>query len=260
MDRRGRERRPPGQLAQPPHGGGSNVGSATEALADACALEVLSALTTRAVPVPATPAAIAELIAAAPADVEQALALLERSDLVEIARRAPDGQPAFRATRDFFITDHEWAQVPPDVRRRFLVGLLEKMHDRVWAAVPRGGFDAPDVHVSWVPADLDRQAYDDVARAAAEFLERVRTAQADAVQRRADAAGDGEALRTDIMVLHFLRGGEATTAVQPEAGRERIYGLVEDLTDGVAAEDPDWAALAPEARELAALVQQLRSR
>ncbi|HEV2811939.1 MAG TPA: hypothetical protein VGW10_01700 [Solirubrobacteraceae bacterium] len=226
-----------------------------EPLRDALAVQVFSALT--APVVDGTPTAIAQFIGATVDEVMERLDLLQRHDLAEPVTGSTGPEAAYRATRDALVTDEEWALIPVAGRRRLFAAALEVIEERTWTAMARGGFDADDVHVSWVPADLDRQGYEDVVRVTAEALDRIRDIQAAVVQRRAEGASDGESVKTDLMLLHFRRAGdEAPAADELGLDEERTYELSENVADGLTSEEPDWRGLAVPARQLAALVQQ----
>lgn len=226
------------------------------AFRDALAVEVFGAVTSRAVP--ATGSAIAELLGVSPAEVEERLASLERWNLVERVSAEPAAEPTYRAMREALITDEEWAQLAPADRRQAFAGLLETISARIWEAVERGGFDAHDAHVSRVPADLDTEGYEDMARLGAETLERAREIQAAVVQRRAEGTADGDGIKTELVFLHFRRDGQATPPPEAIAElRESAFEASEDVTDALAGEDPDWQSLAVRARELAALAERL---
>lgn len=210
----------------------------------------------------ATVAELAEFAGAGIEEVAQHVAVLERSDLVEpISARgdAPAAETAYRATREPLVDEEEWAAFPPAVRRRLVTRSLEKLEERLWAAIPRGGFDGADVHVSWVPTELDERAYAEMSALLRETLERAFAVHAESVQRRADGTLEGDEVRTELVMMHFRR--EGTHATPPStaasaAARERLYALTDDIASEIPGDAPDWARIAGRARELAAVAER----
>jgi hypothetical protein len=229
------------------------------AFSDPLALEVFSSVTSRAVPATAT--AIAELLVDDRELIAGRLAALEGWKLLERVSD-PSGaaaEPTFRATREALLTDEEWAQLVPGDRRRVLTPLLEMVTARIWSAFDRGGFDAPDVHVSRVPAELDREGYEEMVALGAELLERAREIQVGVVQRRAEGGAEAAPIKTELVFLHFLRH-DGRTAPPAGAGDdllERAFATSEDVADGLALAQPDWQSVAARAREMAALAERL---
>jgi DNA-binding transcriptional ArsR family regulator len=202
----------------------------------------------------ATAARIAEFLRVPPAAVEQALAVLVSHDLVEPLEEGPS--PAFRATQEGLISDEEWAEFPAELRRTLLARNLEKMHERIRGAVERGGFDAADVHLSWVPTDLDELGYQDMVRLLTETLNRAQAIQAAVVERRATGEADESSLRTDLMMLHFLQDGGTAAPAPPRSTLERAMALSDSIADEVASETTDWQRIAAQALELAELARR----
>lgn len=210
----------------------------------------------------ATVAELAEFAGAAIDEVAQHLAVLERSDLVEpvsAGGHVPAAETAYRATREPLVDEAEWAAFPPSVRRRLVTRSLEKLEERLWAAIPRGGFDGADVHVSWVPTELDERAYAEMSALLRETLERAFAVHAESVQRRADGTLEGDEVKTELVMMHFRREGTHATpssTAAAVAARERLYGLSEDIAAEIPGDAPDWARIAGRARELAAIAER----
>lgn len=194
------------------------------------------------------------------AQTAEHLSVLEAHDLVEPIADAPTGGSApYRATRETLITDEEWAEFPRALRRRLLARMLGRMDDRVRSALRRGGFDAADVHVSWMPTDLDGIGYQDVVRLLAETLHRAGDIQAAAVERRASGAADDIAVRSEIVLLHFRHEAEDVEPEEDPATRplaERMHELADAIADEMPRERPDWHRVADDAAALAALARR----
>jgi hypothetical protein len=225
---------------------------------DAPTIEMFGALATRIVPGTAT--ALSDYLGLAREEVEGRLASLERHGVIEpVTAPGAGGEAAYRTVRDALITDEEWAQFTPGQRRRMYMAVLSILNARIWSALENGGFDAHDTHVSCLPTDLDRRGYEDMVALTLDTLERARDIQAAVVQRRAEGAAEEDAIKAELMILHFRRtGGEDAAPPEPARDlRERVYDAGEDVADAVSLETPDWQALAAAARELAVLAQRL---
>jgi hypothetical protein len=191
-------------------------------------------------------------------EIEGAVARLVEADVIEPIgpRPAAPGEPvAYRTTRDGLITDEEWAEFPPELRRRLLGRQVDKMYERMRDALNAGGFDPPDVHLSWMPADLDGIGYQDMVRLMEETLNRARDIQVATVERRAAGSSDGEEIKTSVMLLHFLEPPGAADGPEPKV-LERMKDLSAYLTGEVPAESPDWERIAESATTLAALARR----
>ena len=209
----------------------------------------------------ATAGQIAEFLGVAQEQVAREIAVLQECDLVEPlgdAHARPGDTPAYRATHDGYISDEEWEEFPPELRRRLLARMLEKMNERIRAAIGTGGFDAPDVHVSWLPTDLDGLGYQDMSQLLVETLNRAREIQVAAVQRRAEGVADEVEIKTSLMIVHFLDGlgGPDGDDRRSATLLKRVFALTETIAEEVPSEAPDWHRIADSATALAALARR----
>jgi len=207
----------------------------------------------------ATVRQIAEFLGESPDDVWREVDVLERSDLIEPVAEAgahPDDSPPYRAIRDGLFTDEEWAELPPELRRRLLARMLDKMNARIRSAIGKGGFDAPDVQVIWMPTELDGLGHNDLTRLVAEMLQRAQDIQVAAVERRAAGTADEVGVNSSLMIVHFA--DDAATAVEEDPGPllAQIFALADEIGDHVAADAPDWQKLAESATQLARLARR----
>ena len=203
----------------------------------------------------ATVQQIAEFLGEPAEAVARELAVLEASDLVEPI--GSDDAPPYRATREGFFDDEEWAEFPPELRRRFFARLLDKMNARIRTAIAKGGFDPPDVHVSWLPTDLDGLGYQDMVRLLAETLVRAQEIQIAAVQRRAEGVADEEDdIKSSVMLVHFVDHGGSRDDEPSGPLLARALALAELLADEVPRQAPDWHRVAESATALAALARR----
>src|SRR5262245_12522581 len=78
-------------------------------------------------------------------------------ELVDNERRRGSLIRFYRATVDPVIDDEQWQRLPGALRRTLAVGAVEQIAGDARRAVPAGGFDRADAHVSRFPLELDRQ-------------------------------------------------------------------------------------------------------
>jgi len=135
--------------------------------------------------------------------------MLEELEAVELVRTAPVRgtlEHFYRATRRVELDDAHWAQLPLSVRRKLFDQTLQMIWDHVVDAADDIGFDGARAHVSFTPFEVDEQGYEEMVGILAETLEQLIAAQA-AVNDRRSALGDaeGEARRTEVVMLHFDR-------------------------------------------------------
>lgn len=151
----------------------------------------------------------------------------------------------YRAQRRAFLTNEHFAELPASVRRSVFAGLLQRIWRDVGDASEHGGFDAPDAHVSWTPFDLDQQGYADMVRHVDECLDRAIEIQAEVAQRRASGESAADGVKSELVLLHFLRAADVAAAPPVEmavadAVRTELYALAEDLGEELVAVEPDW--------------------
>jgi DNA-binding transcriptional ArsR family regulator len=208
----------------------------------------------------ATVQQIAEFLGESPDDVSRELAVLEASKIVEPLAdepARPGDSPPYRTTHDGDFSDEEWAEFPPALRRRIFARLLDKMNVRIRSALGKGGFDPADVHVTWMPMDLDGLGYNDMSRLLGETLGRAQDIQVEAVERRVAGTADDVEVRSSLMMVHFHDAAAALAeAEDPRPLLAQIFALADDIADEVALDEPDWQRLAESATALARLARR----
>jgi hypothetical protein len=167
----------------------------------------------------------------------------------------------YRAQRRPMLTDEEFELLPLPVRRAIRAIGLREVVEHVASASRDGGFDSPDAHVSWTPFELDEQGYADMVALADEVLKRALEIQTQATNRGA-ARQPRELFRTELVLLHFLRGAEPDRQDEgieatplSRAQRERAYALSEDIEREIVGEEPDWSHVWHLLDELSACVR-----
>lgn len=113
----------------------------------------------------------------------------------------------YRATKRAYLSPDEWPGVPDAVKSSMRGSLLDILVKDAVAAVDRGTFDAhPDAHMSWTPAILDEQGWEDTVailfRAMNEVIE-VRDQSAERLAER-----DAEGVSCTVSILGYTSANE----------------------------------------------------
>ena len=127
---------------------------------------------------------------------------LEAIELVDTAQRRGATEHYYRAIMRAFFDDDEWGRVPIASRRTTIGQNLQDLFDDVARALPAGGFDRPEVHVSRAKLTLDEQGFEEVVDLLGETLDRVLEINAESINRIAEA-DEPEPLRTEVGIVHF---------------------------------------------------------
>jgi len=131
-------------------------------------------------------------------------------ELIRTERRRGGTAHVYRACTSPVVDDDVWFELPPQIRRMLVRGLLLTVADDSRAAALAGGFDAATSHLSRWPVQLD----DTGRRAIADLLRRLLD-DFDAIQADADRRGSPERRRVDVALMGFRPAA-------PERRRARI--------------------------------------
>lgn len=209
----------------------------------------------------ASPRDIAEEIDEKLGDVAYHVGKLRELGCVELVRTEPRRGATkhfYRATTRAMLDSVQFAELPVSLRRQIFGQEVQVIGEHVAEAAKAGGFDRADLHVSWTHLDLDQAAYRELAELVDATLERAMAIQAESIQRAAQGEPDGELVRTELALLHFLRAayaGAAPAAAQPAAKDERVYDVTDAIVSEVPREEPDWELVAAQAAELESLAR-----
>ncbi|WP_028067645.1 winged helix-turn-helix domain-containing protein [Solirubrobacter soli] len=114
---------------------------------------------------PESPSAIAQRLDEPVNLIAYHTGVLLRHGFVELVRRERRRGALvrfYRSTVDPVIDDEQWQRLPGSLRRTLAVGAIELIADDARRAVPAGGFDHADAHVSRYPLELDREGVREV--------------------------------------------------------------------------------------------------
>ena len=158
-----------------------------------------------------SPREIAEELGAKLGDVGYHVRRLHELGVIELVRteqRRGAIKHFYRPTTRAILNDRQWARLPVSVRRQLFGQNLDAIWSHVRRAIKRDGFDRDDAHVSWTTFELDEAGYDAMTKLALATVESALAIQADVVNRRAAGEVDGDVVKTELVVLHFLPDGD----------------------------------------------------
>ena len=176
-----------------------------KALAHPLRMRILEVLNRRV----SSPAEIAAELGAKLGDVGYHVRMLRDYGAVELVRTERHRgavKHLYRATTRAMLDDDQWARVPLSVRRTIFGEVLQRIAADVARAGERGGFDRTDAHVSFTNLELDDRGYRDLTELVGATLDRALEIQAEVVQRRVEGPVEGDEVRTELVLLHFLDG------------------------------------------------------
>ena len=238
----------------------AQTGIATQyvkALANPLRLGIVATLADR----PCDAEALADHLEASEAVVKRHMRALERMGLVRVA---DSERRTYELAREPVFWEQAWDELPIPSRRSAAATMLTQMHAQAAAAVDAGGFDRPDMLLTRTTLPATAQRWGETSKLLAATLRRLgELSEASG----ADAAGDSHAQATVVLML-FTNGDQLAPDCedppQPfaeEEARERIYELVEELTESMAGLDPSpfgrVAAMAEELRLIARAAENL---
>ena len=135
--------------------------------------------------------------------------ILVENGAIEQVRTAPVRgalEHFYRALIRPWFDDQMSVRLPLSVRRALFGEILQYIWSDVVAASERGGFDAPDTHVTRTHLDLDDQAYEEIVALLNSVVDRALELHAEAAPRLAQQPpGERDRHRTALMIMHFHR-------------------------------------------------------
>ena len=125
-------------------------------------------------------------------------------ELVETKPRRGALEHFYRATVSPWLSDAQWAGLPPAFRQRTTAqSLAETVHAAI-EADGRGAFDQPEAHVSRVALDIDEAGRDEIAALLDETREAALRINAASARRRAEQGPDAPPpIATELALIHL---------------------------------------------------------
>ncbi len=230
-----------------------------EALAHPLRWQIIELLTTS----PATARELAAATGRSRSAVSHHLRVLEECQAVQRTPSEGPGGTVYRSiVRSMVRSDEGWGEYPLELRREIFATDLRSIEQHTREALIAGGFDRDDAHVSWTLARLDEPAYAALAALLDETLERVLAITAGAELRLEQSGSAAPHLETEVVLMHFLRGGRAAAGdpCSPPTDVQRAFRLHEELGEEIPRALPNWSAVAALARELVEVAEELAAR
>src|SRR4051794_13163599 len=136
--------------------------------------------------------------------------MLVQLDLLKLVKTRPRRgaiEHYYQAKGPVSVSDRAWGQVPTLVKEAMVSDSLRQTGELVEAAAARGGFDAPESHLSRQPLKLDSKAFKDLSKKTKELYEYALSLQKDVDKRRKEGDEVDAALVT--MLFTAPSGDEA---------------------------------------------------
>jgi DNA-binding transcriptional ArsR family regulator len=107
----------------------------------------------------------------------------------------------FRARRTVLLDDAAWRRIPSTLRSDLAGSFIQEMFDEAAAAIENGTLSSCDEHVSWLPANFDRQGWQETIALQDEMLARQMEIQEASAKRL--ASGSEKPIAATIATLAF---------------------------------------------------------
>lgn len=113
----------------------------------------------------------------------------------------------YRATKKAYLSPAEWPGVPDVVKPSMRGSLLDILVKDAVAAVEQGTFDAlPDAHMSWTPAILDQQGWEDTTAILYRTMNEVIKVKEESAERL--IARDAKGVSCTVSILGYASANE----------------------------------------------------
>jgi len=157
-----------------------------KALAHPLRVSILSALEHRT----ASPSQLAEELDVPLPNLSYHIRMLVQLDLLKLVKTRPRRgaiEHYYQAKGTAMVTDKAWGEVPTLVKEAMVAASLKQVGELVENAAARGGFDAPEAHLSRQPVKLDQKGWKELAKKLEVLFKDVQRIQAEAEKRRKDS-------------------------------------------------------------------------
>lgn len=125
-------------------------------------------------------------------------------ELVEEVKHGGRTERIYRATKNHFFSNAEWAQIDPKDGYPITLDILRMISEDIAESLLTGRFDRlSDRHLSRSPLEVDREGWEEITG----ILDRALQEVQEAGQRSAGRAQDREDLmKVRVVMMHFLLG------------------------------------------------------
>jgi DNA-binding transcriptional ArsR family regulator len=184
-----------------------------KALAHPLRVSILSALEHRV----ASPSELAEELGVPLPNLSYHIRMLVQLDMLKLVKTRPRRgaiEHYYQAKGRISVTDKAWGEVPTVVKEAMISATLAQIAETVGAAAARGGFDAPDAHISRQPIKLDDQGWKELSKKIEVLFRDVQRIAGEAEKRRKASDHLDE---IDAAVVLMLFKAAPVDAAQPRA-------------------------------------------
>ena len=193
-----------------------------KALAHPLRVSILSALENRT----ASPSELAEELEVPLPNLSYHIRMLVQLDLLKLVRTRPRRgaiEHYYQAKGRVAVSDRAWGQVPGLVKEAMVSASLRTVGELVDAAAARGGFEAPETHLSSQRIKVDEQGWNEISKKMRAFFDDVQKIQADSEKRRSDSDHLDEVDAGVVMMLFNAPPVDAPLAdpQKEEAGQHK---------------------------------------
>ena len=155
----------------------------------------------------ASPRALAAALGEPLGNVSYHVRILRDLDCIELERTEPRRgalEHFYRATVSPWLTDAQWAQLPPAFRRRTLTRTLSEILGAASEAGRQGGFDGPETHASRVALAVDEDGWAEITALLADTLAAALRIQAESADRQARRGPEvAPPIATELGLMHI---------------------------------------------------------
>lgn len=170
-----------------------------------------------------SPSELAELVDVSLNRVSYHVQVLKDFELIELVRTEPRRgaiEHFYRAKHRAVLPDNVWAKIPRALRKGVTREVLSDTLDDIGTAVKEGTFDArDDFHLSWIPGQLDLQAWLELKALLVQFEEAVMTAQAESSIRLAESGEEG--IPATFALFGFESARKLKSGIRRASSRKR---------------------------------------
>jgi DNA-binding transcriptional ArsR family regulator len=157
----------------------------------------------------ASPSALADALGEPLGNVSYHVRILRELDCIELVRTEPRRgalEHFYRATVSPWLTDAQWAQLPPAFRRKTLTRTLSEILGAASEAGGQGGFDGPETHASRVALAVDEAGWTEISALLAETLDAALRIHAESAERQAEGGSEvAPPIVTELGLMHIRR-------------------------------------------------------
>lgn len=171
----------------------------------------------------ASPTELSELVSASLSKISYHVKVLKDFELIELVRTEPRRgavEHFYRAKQRAILPDNLWAKIPQAMRHGITREVLSDTLGDIGTAVETGTFDArDDFHLSWIPGQLDLQAWLELKALLVQFEEAAMIAQAESSVRLAESGEEG--IPATFALFGFESARKLDNGVKKASSRKR---------------------------------------